>query len=51
MIEEATEDDNLVPFGFVKSLHKENERTRRDTGLKLHDQSNDLVKKYSDKLI
>ena len=30
---EATEDDNLVTLGYVKSLHEDNERSRRDVGL------------------
>ena len=38
------EDDNLVTLGYVKSLHQDNERSRRDVGLDFYDESSDLVK-------
>ena len=41
---DAVEDNDLVTLGYVKSLHQENERSRRDVGLEFYDENDDLVK-------
>ena len=41
---EAIEDENLVTLGYVKSLHEDNERNRRDIGLSFYDENSELVK-------
>ena len=41
---EAQEDNDLVTLGYVKSLHEDNERSRRDLGLQFYDENNHLVK-------
>ena len=38
------EDNNLVTLGYIKSLHEDNERNRRDLGINFYDESDDLVK-------
>ena len=34
---DAVEDNDLVTLGYVKSLHEDNERNRRDLGLQFYD--------------
>ena len=41
---DAVEDNDLVTLGYVKSLHQENERNRRDLGLNFYDENDNLVK-------
>ena len=41
---EAQEDNDLVTLGYVKSLHEDNERSRRDIGLNFYNESSELVK-------
>ena len=45
----AVEDNDLVTLGYVKSLHEDNERNRRDLGINFYDESSDLVKNQSNK--
>ena len=41
---EAIEEGNLVTLGYVKSLHQDNDRNRRNLELNFYDESFDLVK-------
>ena len=41
---DAVEDNDLVTLGYVKSLHEDNERNRRDLGLNFYDEKDNLVK-------
>ena len=41
---DAVEDNDLVTLTYVKSLHEDNERSRRDLGLQFYDENDNLVK-------
>ena len=44
MNHDAVEDNDLVTLAYVKSLHEDNERSRRDVGLNFYDENDNLVK-------
>ena len=45
---QAENDDEVITKAYIDQFHQENERSRRDLGIKLYDESNDLVKNNHD---
>ena len=45
---QAENDNEVITKAYVDQFHQENERSRRDLGIDLYDESNDLVKNNQD---
>ena len=45
---QAVNDNQVIIKAYVDQFHQENERSRRDVGLDLYDESNDIVKNNQD---